>query len=138
MSNAKAETSLPQGIRVTQPVQLEFFYFMRYSNSNPNTSAKSLKKALECIENLTEAAAEVAAIFHTYQVIVEETGIPADPQVIEECSQMFTSMNRMLLHQKADLQHVRMMKKSMAKSDRVLKNIKKKHAEKSNQAVAVA
>lgn len=111
---------------------------MRYSNSNPNTSAKSLKKALECIENLTEAAAEVAAIFHTYQVIVEETGIPADPQVIEECSQMFATMNRMMLRQKADLQHVRMMKKSMAKSDRVLKNIKKKHAEKSNQAVAVA
>ena len=107
-------------------------------NSNTNTSAKSLKKALECIENLTEAAAEVAAIFHTYQVIVEETGIPADPQVIEECSQMFATMNRMMLRQKADLQHVRMMKKSMAKGDRVLKNIKKKHADKSNQAVAVA
>lgn len=43
-------------------------------NSNPNTSAKSLKDALSCIDNLTEAAAEVAAIFHTYQVLVEETG----------------------------------------------------------------
>lgn len=107
-------------------------------NSNPNTSAKALKNALECIENLTEAAAEVAAIFHTYQVIVEENDIPADPQVIEECSQMFATMNRMMLRQKADLQHVQMMKKSMAESDKLIKTMRKKKAEKSNQAVAVA
>ena len=107
-------------------------------NSNSNTSAKSLKKALECIENLTEAAAQVAAIFHTYQIIVEENDIPADPQVIEECSQMFATMNRMMLRQKADLQHVKMMKKTMAKSDKVIKAMRKKKAEKSHQAVAVA
>lgn len=107
-------------------------------NSNPNTSAKSLKDALSCIDNLTEAAAEVAAIFHTYQVLVEETGIPADPQVIEECSQMFAVMNRMLLKDKADLQHAYMMKKSMAKSEKILKEVKKSKTGKSNQAVAVA
>lgn len=109
---------------------------MNYANSN--TSAKSLKDALSCIDNLTEAAAEVAAIFHTYQVLVEETGIPADPQVIEECSQMFAVMNRMLLKDKADLQHAYMMKKSMAKSEKILKEVKKSKTGKSNQAVAVA
>lgn len=109
---------------------------MNYANSN--TSAKSLKDALSCIDNLTEAAAEVAAIFHTYQVLVEETGIPADPQVIEECSQMFAVMNRMLLKDKADLQHAYMMKKAMAKSDKLLKEIRKPKSEKQNQSVAVA
>lgn len=109
---------------------------MNYANSN--TSAKSLKDALSCIDNLTEAAAEVAAIFHTYQVLVEETGVPADPQVIEECAQMFSSMNRMMLRQKADLQHLQMMKRSMAKSEKIVKDLRKNKAEKSNQAVAVA
>lgn len=111
---------------------------MRYSNSNPNTSAKALKDALGCIDDLTMAAAEVAAIFHTYQVLVEETGVPADPQVIEECAQMFSSMNRMMLRQKADLQHAYMMKKAMAKSDKLLKEIRKPKSEKQNQSVAVA
>lgn len=111
---------------------------MLTANSNPNTSAKALKNALSCIDNLTEAAAEVAAIFHTYQVLVEETGIPADPQVIEECSQMFATMNRMMLRQKADLQHLQMMKRSMAKSEKIVKDLRKNKAEKSNQAVAVA
>ena len=110
---------------------------MSYTNSK-KISTKMLKHALECIDNLTEAAAEVAAIFHTYQMIIEETGLPADPQVIEECSQMFSSMNRMMLHQKADLQHLGMLQKSMGKADKVLKDAKKRHAEKSKQAVAVA
>ena len=110
---------------------------MLYTNSN-NISAKALKGAIDCIDNLTMAAAEVSAIFHTYQVIVEETGMPADPQVIEECSQMFATMNRMMLRQKADLQHLQMMKRSMAKSEKIVKGMRKKKAEKSNQAVAVA
>lgn len=110
---------------------------MRYSNST-NTSAKALKGAIECIDDLTMAAAEVAAIFHTYQVLIEETGIPADPQVVEECSQMFSAMNRMMLRQKADLQHLQMMKRSMAKSEKIVKDLRKNKAEKSNQAVAVA
>ena len=46
---------------------------MSYTNSN-NISAKALKGAIDCIDDLTMAAAEVSAIFHTYQVIVEETG----------------------------------------------------------------
>ena len=101
-------------------------------------SVKSLKHAIDCIDNLIEAAAEVAAVFHTYQVIVEDTDLPSDTQIIEECSQMFATMNRMMLRQKADLQHVKMMKKTMAKSDKVIKAMRKKKAEKSNQAVAVA
>lgn len=114
-----------------------FVCIMPY-NSNQNTSAKALKDALGCIDDLTMAAAEVAAIFHTYQVLVEETGVPADPQVIEECAQMFSSMNRMMLRQKADLQHLQMMKRSMAKSEKIVKDLRKNKAEKSNQAVAVA
>lgn len=109
---------------------------MNYANSK-NTSAKALKNAITCIDNLTEAAAEVAAIFHTYQVAIEDNGIPADPQVVEECSQMFATMNRMLLRQKADLQHIQMMRSSMAKSDKLIRQ-SRKAAGKSNQAVAVA
>lgn len=111
---------------------------MSYSTNSTNTSAKALKDALGCIDDLTMAAAEVAAIFHTYQVLVEETGVPADPQVIEECAQMFSSMNRMMLRQKADLQHLQMMKRSMAKSEKIVKDLRKNKAEKSNPAVAVA
>lgn len=109
---------------------------MRYSNSK-NTSAKALKDALGCIDDLTMAAVEVAAIFHTYQVLIEQTGLPADPQVIEECSQMFATMNRMMLRQKADLQHLQMMQKSMAKSEKVLRNAGSKN-KKSNQTAVTA
>lgn len=108
---------------------------MNYANSN--TSAKALKDALGCIDDLTMAAAEVAAIFHTYQVLIEQTGLPADPQVIEECSQMFATMNRMMLRQKADLQHLHMMQKSMAKSEKILRGSSRK-SKKSDKAAAVA
>lgn len=112
---------------------------MLTANSNTNTaSAKSLKYAIDCIDNLIEAAAEVAAVFHTYQVIVEDSDLPSDTQIIEECSQMFTVMNRMLLKDKANLQHAYMMKKAMAKSDKLLKEIRKPKSEKQNQSVAVA
>lgn len=113
---------------------------MRYTNESKNISAKTLKHAIDCIDNLTEAAAEVAAVFHTYQMIVEETGIPADPQMIEECSQMFATMNKMMLRQKADLQHLRMMQKSMAQGEKILKDLKdaRKKEQKSSQQVAVA
>ena len=109
---------------------------MRYSNSK-KTSAKALKDAMGCIDDLTMAAAEVAAIFHTYQVLIEQTGLPADPQVIEECSQMFATMNRMMLRQKADLQHLHMMQKSMAKSEKILRGSSRK-SKKSDKAAAVA
>lgn len=108
---------------------------MNYANSN--TSAKALKDAMGCIDDLTMAAAEVAAIFHTYQVLIEQTGLPADPQVIEECSQMFATMNRMMLRQKADLQHLHMMQKSMAKSEKILRGSSRK-SKKSDKAAAVA
>ena len=110
---------------------------MLYANETTNTSVKALKNALSCIDNLTEAAAEAAAIFRTYQVLVEETGIPADSQVIEECSQMFATMNKMMLRQKADLQHVCMMKKSMAESEKLTHDMIRK-IKKSDKAVAVA
>ena len=51
---------------------------------------------------------------------------------------MFTVMNRMLLKDKANLQHAYMMKKAMAKSDKLLKEIRKPKSEKQNQSVAVA
>lgn len=108
---------------------------MNYANSN--TSAKALKDAMGCIDDLTMAAAEVAAIFHTYQVLIEQTGLPADPQAIEECSQMFATMNRMMLRQKADLQHLHMMQKSMAKSEKILRGSSRK-SKKSDKAAAVA
>lgn len=109
---------------------------MHYTNEK-KTSAKALKDAMGCIDDLTMAAAEVAAIFHTYQVLIEQTGLPADPQVIEECSQMFATMNRMMLRQKADLQHLHMMQKSMAKSEKILRGSSRK-SKKSDKAAAVA
>lgn len=109
---------------------------MHYTNEK-KTSAKALKDAMGCIDDLTMAAAEVAAIFHTYQVLIEQTGLPADPQAIEECSQMFATMNRMMLRQKADLQHLQMMQKSMAKSEKILRGSSRK-SKKSDKAAAVA
>ena len=92
-------------------------------------SASALESALDCLDQLTNAAAQVAAIFHTYQVIVETTGLPVSSQSIEECSQMFSTMNLMMLREKADLQHKGMMQASMAKSDRLTKKLRQKKAE---------
>lgn len=90
---------------------------MRYNEKK--VSAKSLQIAFNAIDNLTEAAAEVAAIFHAYQIITEETGLPIDAQSLEEISQMFATVNRMVCRQKADLNHLKMMQDSMSRADEV-------------------
>ena len=96
-------------------------------NSNEKKiSAKALKAALGIIKDLSEAAAEVSAIYHTYQVMVEETGIPADSQMMEECSQIFQTVNRMILKEQADLTHRLQMKAAMKRSDECLKEFRQK------------
>lgn len=101
---------------------------MRY-NSNKRYSAKALKSTISMIQDLTEASAEVSAIFHTYQVMVEETGLPVDPQVMEECAQIFQTVNRMMLKEQAELTHLLQMQSSMKKSDAIIKDFRKKKAE---------
>lgn len=96
-------------------------------NSNEKKiSAKALKAALGIIKDLSEAAAEVSAIYHTYQVMVEETGIPADTQMMEECAQIFQTVNRMILKEQADLTHRLQMKAAMKRSDECLKEFRQK------------
>ena len=94
--------------------------------SNKRYSAKALKSTISMIQDLTEASAEVSAIFHTYQVMVEETGIPVDPQVMEECAQIFQTVNRMLLKEQAELRHQLQMKAAMKRSDECLKEFRQK------------
>ena len=96
---------------------------------NKRYSAKALKQSLGLLKDLTEAAAEVSAIFHTYQVLIEETGLPADPQAIEECAQIFQTVNRMMLKEQAELTHLLQMQSSMKKSDAIIKDFRKKKAE---------
>lgn len=91
--------------------------------NSQNISASTLKKALECLNQLTKATADAAAIYRTYQLAVQATGIPLDPQVLSECTQMFTTMNRMMLGQKANIEHVQMMNEVMAESDSVLREM---------------
>lgn len=97
-------------------------------NSNKRYSAKALKQSLGLLKDLTEAAAEVSAIFHTYQVLIEETGLPADPQAIEECAQIFQTVNRMMLKEQAELRHQLQMQSSMKRSDECLKDFRKSMA----------
>lgn len=91
-------------------------------------SAKALKAALGIVKELSEAAADVSAIYHTYQVMVEETGIPADTQMMEECAQIFQTVNRMILKEQADLTHRLQMKAAMKRSDECLKEFRQKMA----------
>ena len=106
---------------------------MRYNNEK-RYSAKALKQSLGLLKDLTEAAAEVSAIFHTYQVLIEETGLPADPQAIEECAQIFQTVNRMMLKEQAELTHILQMQNSMKKSDAIVKDFRKKKAEAESRA----
>lgn len=96
---------------------------------NKKFSAKALKHSLGIIDELTAASAEVSAIFHTYQVFIEEAGLPADPQTIEECAQIFQTVNRMMLKEQAELKHLLQMQSSMKKSDAVIKDFRKKRAQ---------
>lgn len=98
------------------------------NNPNKRYSAKALKQSLRLLKDLTEAAAEVSAIFHTYQVLIEETGLPADPQAIEECAQIFQTVNRMMLKEQAELTHLLQMQSSMKRSDECLKDFRKSMA----------
>ena len=100
---------------------------MRFNNEK-RYSAKALKQSLGLLKDLTEASAEVSAIFHTYQVMVEETGIPVDPQVMEECAQIFQTVSRMLLKEQAELRHQLQMQSSMKRSDECLKDFRKSMA----------
>ena len=98
---------------------------MRYNNEK-RYSAKALKSTISMIQDLTEASAEVSAIFHTYQAMVEETGLPVDPQVMEECAQIFKTVSRMLLKEQAELRHQLQMQSSMKRSDECLKEFRQK------------
>lgn len=128
---------MPQGSGVKHPVTAGFiflyFYIMLNSNKNQNISDKSLKLSLECISELTEASAEISAIFHTYQTLVEETELPVDAQVLEECANMFQAMNLMLLKQQAEITHLKQMKASMKKSEKVIKDFKARKASRKPQ-----
>lgn len=114
---------------VEHPVKAGFliFYVMLY-NENKRFSAKALKTTISMIQDLTEASAEVSAIFHTYQVMVEETGMPVDPQIMEECAQIFQTVSRMLLREQADLKHQLQMQSSMKRSDECIKGFRQSMA----------
>ena len=102
-------------------------------HNEKKVSAKALKLSLDCISELTEASAEISAIFHTYQTLVEETELPVDAQVLEECANMFQAMNLMLLKQQAEITHLKQMKASMKKSEKVIKDFKARKASRKPQ-----
>ena len=82
---------------------------MRYTNEI-TVSTKALKAAKESLGNLIDETGEIVAGFKALQEVAGITGLPLDGQIMNECEQMFITINRLLYEQQSKLKHLQMMK----------------------------
>ena len=80
---------------------------MSYTNSTIST--KMLKVAKENLGDLIEGTAEIIGVFKALQQVAEDTGLPLDGQIMNDCEQMFISINRLLYEQDSKIKHMQMM-----------------------------
>lgn len=101
---------------------------MTYTN-NP-ISTKTLIAAKESLGELINGTAECVGVFKALQQVAEETGMPLDGQLMNECEQMFISINRLLYEQQSKLRHLQMMQIAAEKASRGVQQIKARHTRK--------
>ena len=105
---------------------------MTYTNEI-TVSTKALKAAKESLGDLIEGTGEIVTLFKMMQQIAEDTGIPLDAQLMNDCEQMFISINRLLYEQDSKLKHLQMMQIAAEKASRTVGELRRKLAGKSGK-----
>lgn len=99
-----------------------------YSKAILTASRKSLEFLIE------ETGNQIIAL-QTLAKVVDDTDAPIDRQVLEELDNLFTTANRMLHQEVANLDHIEQMQKSAKEARAAHKNIRASHVtNQSNQA----
>lgn len=92
-----------------------------------------LKVAKENLGDLIEGTAEIIGVFKALQQVAEDTGLPLDGQIMNDCEQMFISINRLLYEQDSKIKHLQMMQIAAEKASRTVGDLRRKHAGKSGK-----
>lgn len=106
---------------------------MRYTNEI-TVSTKALKAAKESLGNLINETGEIVTGFKALQEVAEITGLPLDGQIMNECEQMFITINRLLYEQQSKLKHLQMMQVASEKASRTVADLRSRHARKAGKA----
>lgn len=105
---------------------------MRYSKNYSKAVLTASRKSLEFL--IEETGNQIVAL-QTLAKVVDDTDAPIDRQVLEELDNLFTTANRMLHHEVANLDHIEQMQKSAKEARAAHKDIRASHTTKqSNQA----
>ena len=130
----KLRLSLPQGIWCKSTLKQEFFIYSVMTYTNKPVSTKVLHAAKEILGELINGTAEVVGAFKGLQQVAEETGLPLDSQIMNDCEQMFVTINRLMYEQQSRLRHLQMMQVAAEKASRTVTEIKARHARKAGKA----
>lgn len=76
--------------------------------ANETLSTKMPKVGKENLGDLIEGTAEIIGIFKALPQVAEETCLPLDGQIMNDCEQMFISINRLLYEQDSKIKHMQM------------------------------
>ncbi|MBQ8049057.1 MAG: hypothetical protein IJ271_05600 [Bacteroidales bacterium] len=94
-----------------------------------------LTASRKSLEFLIEETGNQIIALQTLAKVVDDTDAPIDRQVLEELDNLFTTANRMLHQEVANLDHIEQMQKSAKEARAAHKNIRASHTtNQSNQA----
>lgn len=92
---------------------------MNYTNKT--ISLNQLKAAKIALADAIEGTAVLAGVFETLKQISEDGICPLDAQIMSECDDMMTAMNRLLYDQQGRLKHLQAMQIVRCKSEQTAK-----------------
>lgn len=96
---------------------------MQYANETIST--KVLHAAKQSLGELINGTAELFGAFKALQQVAEETGMPLDSQIMNDCEQMFITINRLMYEQKSRLQHMQMMQVAAEKAGSAVSSMRR-------------
>ncbi len=95
--------------------------------SQHNTATTSLKGLVRCktaVKALIDETLSLSVAFDVFRTAADETGVPVDPQALEECRQMLITMNRLMYRQLSDLKHRQMLQIASQVAEREMNAIR--------------
>lgn len=98
-----------------------------YMLNQHNTATTSLKGLVRCktaVKALIDETLSLSVAFDVFRTAADETGVPVDPQALEECRQMLITMNRLMYRQLSDLKHRQMLQIASRVAEREMNAIR--------------
>ena len=107
------------------PQRQDFLLQLVMHSTNSTISTKGLHAAKQSLGELINGTAEIVGAFKALQQVAEETGLPLDSQIMNDCEQMFITINRLMYEQKSRLQHMQMMQVAAEKAGSAVSSMRR-------------